>query len=264
MTDYDPRIVALYDNDNPDGPDHAYVRRLADEVGARSIIDVGCGTGILTVTLARPGRRVVGVDPSAAMLAYARRRPEGDTVEWIHGDSQNIPPGPFDLAVMTGNVAQHIPDPQWQRTLADIHRALRDGGVLVLESRNPAVRAWETWVSSEPTTRQTAHGALREWNEIQLLGCGVVRLIAHNVFEDSGDHVVESDDLVFRDRKAIEEQLHEAGFTVDAVHGDWVDSAFTENSPFVIVRARRGSTKLPALAGPLRSEAAGVFTRQIP
>ncbi|RIJ15014.1 class I SAM-dependent methyltransferase, partial [Clavibacter michiganensis subsp. insidiosus] len=77
MPDLDPRLVALYDGDNPDGPDHDFDRALAEEVGARSVLDLGCGTGMLTVSLATAGRRVVGVDPSAAMLDVARGRPGG-------------------------------------------------------------------------------------------------------------------------------------------------------------------------------------------
>ena len=55
----DPRLIALYDDDNPDGPDHDHARALAEELGARTIVDLGCGTGQLAVTLARPGRTVI-------------------------------------------------------------------------------------------------------------------------------------------------------------------------------------------------------------
>ncbi|WP_171021094.1 class I SAM-dependent methyltransferase [Glutamicibacter sp. V16R2B1] len=125
---YAARLVDLYDADNPDGPDHDYYRELAARHVANSILDLGCGTGILTVTFAGPGRQVTGVDPSAAMLDYARRHPGAQAVRWIHGDSRLLPDGPYDLMVMTGNVAQHIADPQWQRTLSDPVGPARPGG----------------------------------------------------------------------------------------------------------------------------------------
>lgn len=108
MTDYDPRLVDLYDLDNPDGTDHDFYRSLADQVQATSVVDLGCGTGLLTVTLVRPGRAVLGVDPSPAMLRVARDRPGAGRVRWLDGDSRSIPTGAADYAVMTGNVAQHL------------------------------------------------------------------------------------------------------------------------------------------------------------
>lgn len=187
MGDYDARLVELYDDDNHDGPDHDFYRQVADEIGARSVLDVGCGTGILTATFVRPGRAVVGIDPSRNMLAYAANRLDGRAVRWIPGDSRDIPDERFDYAVMTGNVAQHIPDSDWERTLADINGALRDGGVLVFESRTPQARAWESWANEEPTIRVTASGPLREWSEVSETEPGRVVLTAHNLFEVSGN-----------------------------------------------------------------------------
>lgn len=239
MPDYDARLVELYDTDNPAGPDLDHVRGLADAIGATSVLDLGCGTGMVTAALVRPGRRVVGVDPSATMLAYAARRPGGDRVTWVHGDSRDMPDGPFDLALMTGNVAQHIPDPAWERTLADLHAALRPGGVLVFESRNPRVRAWEDWARAEPTTRTTEHGPLREWMEVQELEAGRVLVTFHNELTDLGEVVVERLTLEFRERELLEQQLTRAGFDVAHVWGDWSRSPSTDDAPLVVVEARR-------------------------
>ena len=73
----DELLAAIYDDDNRDGPDHDYFRALADEVSASCITDLGCGTGILTVTLAKKGRRVTGIDSAAALLSHAAERPGG-------------------------------------------------------------------------------------------------------------------------------------------------------------------------------------------
>ena len=241
MTDYDPRIVDLYDGDNPDGPDHDYYRALAEAADAKSVVDLGCGTGMLTVTLARAGRRVVGVDPSAAMIDYARRRPGAELVEWVHGDADDIPAGPHDFAVMTGNVAQHIPDGAWQRTLAALASVLRPGALLAFESRNPDVRAWEQWAAAEASTRQTIHGELREYDEITELEPGVVEMVSHNEFVDAGERVVGRTVLMFRSRDAITAALQNAGFAVRAVHGGWAGEPLETGSRVMVFEAVRAA-----------------------
>ena len=238
MTDYDPRLVDLYDDDNPDGPDHEFYRALADRIGALRILDLGCGTGLLTVTFARPNRSVIGVDPSANMLAYAKRRPGGDAVEWVLGDSRSITGQPFDYAVMTGNVAQHISDQDWDRTLRDLRHVLSPGAVLAFECRNPVVRAWEGWTSSGATSRQTVHGKLREWTEVEEVAPGIVKLTAHNLFESTGEEVAEILTLSFRGSQAIISELGLAGFEVEALYGDWQQRPFEAASPVMVFVAR--------------------------
>lgn len=235
----DPRLVALYDADNPAGPDHAWFRGVADEIGARSVLDLGCGTGLLTVTLAAPGRTVVGVDPSAAMLAAASARVGGDRVRWVLGDIGAVPAGPYDYAVMSGNVVQHVLDPDWERTLERLHDALAVGGTLAFENRNPRVRAWTRWTDGMSTVRPTGHGPLRERAEADEVAPGLVRLTAYHRFEDTGEEVVEELMLAFRDRPLVERQLEACGFAVEAVHGDWSGGPFTDASALMVVRARR-------------------------
>lgn len=238
MHDYDPRLVDLYDRDNPDGPDHDFYRALADEIDAASILDLGCGTGILTVTFCQPGRTVVGVDPSANMLGYARRRTGADPVNWVLGESRAIPPGPFDYAVMTGNVAQHIGEPEWVRTLRDLRTALRADGVLAFESRNPTARAWEEWGSDERTVRETMHGELIEWAEVKETASQTITLRAHNLFAETGETVTEEVVLAFRELDTIRDQLGSARFVLEEVYGDWQRRPFTQDAPVMVLVAR--------------------------
>ncbi|MFT4229442.1 MAG: class I SAM-dependent methyltransferase [Microbacterium sp.] len=140
MAHFDPRLVDLHDGDNPDGSDHDFYRGLAESVAVRRILDLGCGAGMLTIGLATGGRTVIGIDPSETMLGIARRRPGTERVQWICGDSRSIPAGVFDFALMTGNVAQHIEDGDWSRTLTDLRTALCVGGTLAFESRSSHAR----------------------------------------------------------------------------------------------------------------------------
>ena len=242
MPDLDPRLVELYDSDNPDGPDHDYYRSLVDHAGARAVLDLGCGTGILTVTFAAPGRRVVGVDPSPAMLHFAKRRRGSERVDWILGDSRSIPPGAHDVAVLSGNVAQHIPDGAWERTLADLHASLRPGGLLAFESRNPSDRAWEGWTAEAPMERDTPHGRLRESFELQdqnidEAGEGTITLRSRNLLD--GEDLSHDFTLAFRSEARLVEQLDRAGFDVRAVWGGWDRTPVREDSRLLVIEAIR-------------------------
>jgi ubiquinone/menaquinone biosynthesis C-methylase UbiE len=102
---------------------------LLDETHER-VLDVGCGTGLMSARLTASGRRVTGIDLSAAMIARARRR-RGVNHEFIEGDAENLPvaSGSFD-AVVNLISFHHYPNPT--RALAEFHRVLRPGGRLVL------------------------------------------------------------------------------------------------------------------------------------
>ena len=141
-----PRLAALYDPLDPDRADLLAYLGMAGEFCARSVLDIGCGTGTLACVLATLGLEVTGLDPAAASLDIARAKPGGDRVRWVHGDVTALPPLQVDLAVMTGNVAQvFLGDEEWRTVLGAVHGALRPGGRLVFETRDPARRAWEEW-----------------------------------------------------------------------------------------------------------------------
>lgn len=93
----------------------------------RSLLDVGCGSGLATSLAAQRGARVTGVDAAEELLEIARTRtPEG---EFRRADIVRLPwpDGSFD--VVTGfNSFQYAPDPV--QALAEARRVLRPGGRL--------------------------------------------------------------------------------------------------------------------------------------
>jgi SAM-dependent methyltransferase len=140
---YDPRLVAIYDTVNPVAEYETFYLDLASKLSASSVIDIGCGTGMLTCELARRGHRLIGVEPSKAMLEVARRRACGEWVVWIEGDALQLGELRADLAIMTGHVAQFFLDDEgWHSALIAIRKALRPGGHIAFESRNPLVQPW--------------------------------------------------------------------------------------------------------------------------
>ncbi|WP_228282751.1 class I SAM-dependent DNA methyltransferase [Brevibacterium atlanticum] len=223
----DDLLAAIYDEDNPDGPDHDYFRALADELSAATITDLGCGTGILTVTLSGAGRRIIGIDPVAAMLSRAAARPGGTGVEWRLGMSELIDRDANDLIIMSGNVAMHILGNEWTTSLVDITRGLRPGGRLVFESRNPQARGWTAW-NAPAEVRQTAVGRLRESaTASQPDGNGIVTMVCSNDFIDAGHAVETTLRLQFRSHETLTRDLEAAGLQMDRVWSDWQRTPFT-------------------------------------
>jgi SAM-dependent methyltransferase len=238
----DPDLVTLYDIDNPDGRDHQFYRHLADSVQARSIIDLGCGTGLLTRSLASPERTVIGVDPSETMLDYARRQPGAENIHWINGDATALPQnGDADLVLCTGNAIQEIGPEDLPVTFARVAGALSHRGLMSFESRNPAFREWERW-TPEATAgeRQTSFGHLREWLEVtEVDGDRRVVFDAHNIVDDGDDRIFTSI-LHFRTAREFTELLSAAGFDPIEITGGWDGRPVTDTSPILVVRAVRG------------------------
>lgn len=124
----EPRLAEIYDPLDPDRSDLDVYAAMAEEFGGRSVLDVGCGTGTLACLLAACGRQVIAVDPAAASLEVARRKPGAGGVRWLNADVPDLPPLQIDLVTMTGNVAQvFITDQEWVATLGAAREALRPG-----------------------------------------------------------------------------------------------------------------------------------------
>ncbi|HEY2355759.1 MAG TPA: class I SAM-dependent methyltransferase [Gaiellaceae bacterium] len=205
----DPRLAPLYDIFDDDRRDLDVYAALAAELGARSVLDVGCGTGSFAVLLAASGFDVVGVDPAAASLEVARGKHGADRVRWLEGDATTLPPLAMDLATMTGNVAQAIVDPgDWHGTLHGIHAALRPGGTLVFETRDPSRRGWEEWTCER--THRVVDG-VECWTELTEVALPLVSFRTTFVLA-SGEVVTSDSTLRFRNRDEVEADLADHGY----------------------------------------------------
>lgn len=107
----------------------ASLRQLLPAPPAR-VLDVGAGTGFLSLLLCELGYQVTALDLSAAMLDVlsAKARAAGFGVEIAHGDATQPPVGPFD-AVVERHLLWTLPDPA---AALDAWRAAAPTGRLVL------------------------------------------------------------------------------------------------------------------------------------
>ncbi|MHB0878341.1 MAG: class I SAM-dependent methyltransferase [Anaerolineae bacterium] len=139
----------------------------------KRILDLGCGTGRHAIELARRGYSVTGLDLSPSMLAQAEAaaRGEGLAVRFVRGDARAIPfAAEFDavISMCEGAFSLMEEDEHDHLILAGVRRALRPGGVFVLETGNAAYQivhnrdtasfALETLREHFPLERATTDG----------------------------------------------------------------------------------------------------------
>jgi SAM-dependent methyltransferase len=216
------RLADIYDPLDPDRSDlDAYVA-VVDEFRVRSVLDIGCGTGSFACLLAQRGIDVTGVDPAAASLEVARRKPYADRVRWLLGDASTLPLLQVDLVTMTGNVAQvFLSDEEWAATLRAATDALRPDGRLVLEIRDPAREGWREWNREQSHRRLMIPdtGAVETWVELTDLRPHLVSFRMTFVFETDGAVLTSDSTLRFRSQDEIRAALRAADLIVDDVRG---------------------------------------------
>ncbi len=245
---YDPRLVAIYNIVCPlDGYEKFYLG-LAKKLSVKTIIDIGCGTGLLTCELAKEGFQMIGVEPSKLMLEVARKSPCGKQVKWLEGNALPLDKFNADLAIMTGHVAQfHIDNEYWLNSLKSIHKALRLGGYLAFESRNPIVQPWVNnkkhidWRSATSPRKVTdpIEGPLEVWSEPVEVRGEKVTFKGHYLFTRTGEELISVNELIFRTKEEITQSLKKAGFSIEKVYGFWDWRLANEESPEFIFVAQR-------------------------
>ena len=94
------------------------------------VLDAGCGTGRMSIELARRGIEIVGVDLDEVMLSQARAK--APHLDWRLGDLSTIElEGSFDAIVLAGNVMIFLTPGTEAATLANLVQSLKPGGLLV-------------------------------------------------------------------------------------------------------------------------------------
>ncbi|MGD2147685.1 MAG: class I SAM-dependent methyltransferase [Anaerolineae bacterium] len=129
-------------------------RLLEGFAGARSILEVGCGTGHFTRWLGDQGLAAVGLDVSAAMLAQAQAL---NRASLVRGDASRLPfaDGAFDLTALVTTL-EFL---EWPKdALAEAVRVGRRGVVLGLLNRRSALGLWRRLVA---LFRPTVYGMAR-------------------------------------------------------------------------------------------------------
>lgn len=238
----DPQLTDFYDLENGWAPDTEYCRALARD--AKSVLDLGCGTGLLAAALGE-GRAVMGVDPAGAMLDVARARASGDKVAWVEADARHFrSERRFDLIVMTGHAFQcFLNDADQRALLATIAHHLAPAGCFIFDSRNPVLEEWREWVPADQ--RRLDHprfGAVTAWNDVAHdPATGIVTYQTFYRIQSSGQVLSAASQIRFTPKDVIAAHIAEAGLTVDKWLGDWQGGPWHADAKEIIPIGRRNA-----------------------
>jgi hypothetical protein len=143
---------------------------------------------------------------------------------------------------MTGCVEQvFTTDDSWNETLRAAHSALRPGGRIAFESRNPTARAWESW-NPKDSFEELDHsefGHIASWHEVTDVSEGTVTYQSHTRFDATGDHLRCEDVLAFRSHDELTKTLSANGFTVRNVFRDWNRTPYDSDAKVMVFVATR-------------------------
>jgi ubiquinone/menaquinone biosynthesis C-methylase UbiE len=230
------------------------------------ILEIGCGTGRLLAPLARAGYTVHGVDRSPAMLARARERLRAEGLEHVQlfqADAVDLRPladGFYRLAIIALNGFLHLLDrTAQQRALAELHRVMTTGGLLLLDLLHPTpaqLQALEQPLSWDGNWRLPDGSRLDRFASRSVHPSE--QTITTTLFYDRTDahsgqvtRRVVSYKLRFVHRFELELLLEQAGFAVEAIYGSYDLDPLTDESPQMFVVAQRQLS--PAILAPRRA-----------
>ena len=261
MTDgyyFDPRVAETYDAD---------VDRLGDEVRAgvpfyvglarqaagagHAVLELGCGTGRVTIPIAAAGVEVTGLDNAPAMLEVARRKAADATnPRWLLGDMASFQiEQRFGLVIIPFRSFLLLLTVEAQKAcLTRIHEHLVEGGRLALDVFNPSILAiagWlgnggERWQRSLPAKDRELWFSRRYLPEAQELD----ETRAEVRLDDAGaviQRVERNLRLRWVWRYEMEHLLALCGFEVESLYGSFEGEPFGEDSHEMIWVARRAN-----------------------
>jgi SAM-dependent methyltransferase len=211
------------------------------------VLELGCGTGRITVPVARAGARVIGIDRSAPMLRRARQRLRRARLPatLLRGDIRHLPfrgRVKFDLVMAPYGILQSlIRERDLRDTLASVSRSVRRGGLFVMDLV-PDLPRWSEYERRVSLAGRRGGGQLTLTESVrQDPRKGLTIFDQEYAERRGGRRSVQRFSLTFRTLSVsqMRRRLEAAGFRVDAVLGDYQGGPWDARADVWIILARK-------------------------
>jgi len=227
--------------------DVRFWQRLAAAQDGR-VLELGCGTGRLTVPVARTGADLVGIDRSAAMLARARQRLRRARLRapLIRGDIRQLPFRRrirFDLVMAPYGMLQSLTsDRDLRQTLDAVAGVLKRGGLFAIDLV-PDLPRWAEYDRRVSLSGRRGQGHVRLTESVRQDRAKGLTIFDQEYSERRGGRLTSTNrfSLTFRTITVpqMRQRLERAGFRIDALLGDYDGGPLDLRADVWIILARR-------------------------
>ena len=230
--------------------DVPFWRRVASGAGG-PVLELGCGTGRVSLPLARAGVNLIGIDRSAPMLDRARRRilkssaPQiRKSLRLVRGDIRSLPfqDETFPMVLAPYGILQSLIRPRdLTATLASVARVVAPGGTFGIDLV-PDVPKWREYENRVQLRGRAGGAQLTLVESVRQDPTRHLTTFEQKYIERRGAKTREHRfDLTFRTLsvRQMTGQLERAGFCVDAVLGDYRGRAWDDRADVWIIMAKK-------------------------
>ncbi len=243
-----------YDQEDPSDTGVAFYSALAREAGG-SVLEIACGTGRVTIPLARLGFLTTGLDIVPGMLEQARRKSAGLPIRWVEADARTFDlHEQFHLIFLTGNAFQAFVSNAEQAALLQRVRAhLHDDGLFAFETRNPRFPngsardgffLLETRPEGDdrPSFINVDGNVVREsLAQVYDPVTQILHLTSRKRWHDGKEEQTSITRIALRYTfpQELAALLHYNGFRIERLYGDWNYEPLSATSPSIIPICRK-------------------------
>ncbi|WP_181137210.1 class I SAM-dependent DNA methyltransferase [Vibrio hyugaensis] len=232
--EYDAQYGKAYSNEI------SFLHDLLATYQASSLLDVCCGTGLVTIPLSNNLSRAVGIDFSSPMVEFAIEKSAAvDNISFCEMDAVDFNLGTqFDVVSMTGNAFQaFISNADFLSMLNRVKNHMGDNGVFVFDARLPCpenlevTSGYQYWSSYISPTGEKVN--VYGWDSAHPQSNDTM---VHHVRRDyeNGDQYHSKIELKYRSIDEIVSCLESVGLQLVRCYADWKKTPFTKASKRIV------------------------------
>ena len=229
--------ASIYDGMNTSLADLQFYKQWMPKNEGARILELCCGTGRLTIPIAKDGYNISGVDYTASMLEQAKIKAskEGLAIEFIEGDIRTLDlPEKYDLIFIPFNSIHHLyTNEDLFKAFKVVKHHLKEGGLFLLDCFNPSI---QFIVEGEEEQKQIAKYTTNDGREILIKEImqyesktQVNRIEWHYFINGKFDSIQNLYMRMFFPQE-LDAYLEWNGFTIRHKFGSFEEEAFQDNS----------------------------------